>query len=215
MESKYFDQDEISQILKEKLNIGVTKSTFMRYNQYGFIFAPQKRSYTYGSARRVYYHPLVPVEIATAFLLFRGDWLQISSNLRLARATDQDVFLGRLLFYRYLLSGSRKDWNLPVPFDCDGFFTNIRNYMSMEDFVSDFIPMDFDNIGKFIDAYMTHVLQPFLDSGIRDSYLKYVVDTYRITFLHLAEVMFQPVRKPPVLKRTIPPHIVTKDMRPF
>jgi hypothetical protein len=211
VELQIFDQDDISRILKDRLGIGITKSTFMRYNQCGFILMPQKRSYTIGSARRVNYHPLVPVEIATGYLLFRGDWLQLGSNFRIARVTDQDVFLGRLLFYLSLISDISAGKFLEIPYDFASFSTYVRYFTSSDIFAPDTVPMDFSSINQFIDVYLAGVLKPFLDSGLGPSYLRYMEDSYRITFLHIFSKIFPcQVPKPKLKrKRILPPDIKT------
>lgn len=214
MDFQSLDQDEITRILKERLNISITKGTFTRYNQLGFILMPQKLAGVSDNNRRVGYHSLVPVELAAAFLLFKGDWLEPESEFRVGRATIQDVFLGRLMFYyRYILCQAPELLSEYTD-NISGFNTSVRAFIPDTSF-PDTISMDLVSVQNFLDFYMAHVLQPFLDSGIRDSYLKYIEDCYRITFLHLAEVMSQPIRKPPVLRRTIPPHVVSKDPRPF
>ena len=212
MDYRYLDQDEITQLIKERFNISITKGTFTRYNQLGFILMPQKLTGVSGNNRRVGYHPFVPAELATAFLLFKGDWLESDSNFRIGRATVQDVFLGRLLFYqRSVLT------NLPSSLsaytnEIDSFNTSIRSFFPDTDSFPDMISMTPDSVKYCLDFYMTQVLKPFLDSGIRDSYLNYIEDTYRITFLHMIDTILLPDHKPKPMKRIIPPTLFLKTL---
>lgn len=217
MDRQYFDQDEISKILKDRLGIGLTKSTFMRYNQQGFIMMPQKQSYTRDSKRRVLYHFLVPVEIATSYLLFRGDWLQINGSIRIARAVDQDAFIGRLLFYRTFISKYTAGAKFSFTYDFADFSTAVRYYVPSELYPPDAVAMDKDSIDSFLDVYK-QLLCPFLDTGIGPSYLRYMEDAYRITFLHLYDRIFRPEKNvhPKLVRRfTSPPPFTDKTTSPF
>lgn len=217
MVNQRFDQDEISKILKDRLGIGLTKSTFMRYNQQGFIMMPQKQSYTRDSKRRVLYHFLVPVEIATSYLLFRGDWLQINGSIRIARAVDQDAFIGRLLFYRTFLSDVNARAKFPFTYDFADFSTAVRYYVPSEFYPSDAVSMDKDSIDSFFGVYMK-LLSPFLDSGIGLSYLRYMEDAYSITFFNLYNRIFRPEKKvhPKLVRRFVSPRPSTdKTTSPF
>lgn len=214
MDFQSLDQDEITRILKERLNISITKGTFTRYNQLGFILMPQKLAGVSDNNRRVGYHPFVPVELAAAFLLFKGDWLEPESEFRVGRATIQDVFLGRLMFYCRCILCQAPELLSEYSANISGFNTSIRAFIPDASF-SDTISMDFVSVQNFLDFYMDHVLQPFLDTGIRDSYLKYVEDSYRITFLHMAEILLHPDHRSAPLKRIVPPDIVSKDSRPY
>ena len=211
MDLQYYNQDEISEILMDRLGIGLTKSTFMRYSQQGFIMMPKKQSYTRSSTRRVLYHSLVPVEIAASYLLFRGDWLKINSDVRMARAIDQDAFLGRLLFYRSLISDFFAGVKLPFTYDFADFATSVRYYISSEFYPDDTVAMDNERIGSFLDIYETNVLKTFLDSGIGPAYFKYVENLYRITFWHLYDDIFPGRRPIRLIRRSIaPPNIPIK-----
>ena len=214
MDFQSLDQDEITRILKERLNISITKGTFTRYNQLGFILMPQKLAGVSDNNRRVGYHPFVPVELAAAFLLFKGDWLEPESEFRVGRATIQDVFLGRLMFYYRCILSQSLAFLSAYTGNISSFYTSIRAFISDDSF-PDTLPMELDSVQNCLDFYMTHVLQPFLDSGIRDSYLKYVEDTYRITFLHMVEILLHPGHRSAPLKRIVPPDIVSKDSRPY
>ena len=217
MDRQYFDQDEISKILKDRLDIGLTKSTFMRYNQQGFIMMPQKQSYTRDSKRRVLYHFLVPVEIATSYLLFRGNWLQIDGSIRIARAVDQDAFIGRLLFYSTFISDVNARAKFPFTYDFADFSTAVRYYVPSDLYPSDAVSMDKDSIDSFLGVYMK-LLSPFLDTGVGPSYLRYMEDAYRITFLHLYNKIFRPDKNvhPKLVRRFIsPPPSTDKTTSPF
>ena len=217
MVNQRFDQDEISKILKDRLGIGLTKSTFMRYNQQGFIMMPQKQSYTRDSKRRVLYHSLVPVEIATSYLLFRGNWLQINGSIRIARAVDQDAFIGRLLFYSTFISDVNARAKFPFTYDFADFSTAVRYYVPSDLYPSDAVSMDKDSIDSFLGVYMK-LLSPFLDTGVGPSYLRYMEDAYRITFLHLYNKIFRPDKNvhPKLVRRFIsPPPSTDKTTSPF
>ncbi len=215
MDYRYLDQDEITQLLKEHFNISITKGTFTRYNQLGFILMPQKLTGVSDNNRRVGYHPFVPAELATAFLLFKGDWLESDSDFRIGRATVQDVFLGRLLFYQHSVLTNLPSSLSAYTNEIDSFSTSIRSFISDTDSLSDEVSMNLVSVKECLDFYNTQVLQPFLNSGIRDSYLNYIEDTYRITFLHIVDTILLPGRKPMPLKRIIPPDVVSKDSLPY
>ena len=212
---KYFDQDEITQLLNDRLNISITKGTFTRYNQLGFILMPQKRAGVSVSSRRVIYHPLVPAELATAFLLFKGDWLSPDSDERVARATIQDVFLGRLFFYRNFFNTDPYDLKLIFADTVADFSTSIRAFIPDSTSFADTIAMNPDNVNNCLDFYMTNILKAFLDTGIRNSYLQYIEDTYSITLMQMVDVILQPGHKLDPLKRIVPPDIKSHDNRPF
>lgn len=90
-------------ILK-KNGFETTKASIARYMQDGLVMRPLQRKKRIDNKERAYYHPLVIIEIMTAILLFRGDFLEYRSRRRIARLTDRDVFWGRLNCYLYLFS---------------------------------------------------------------------------------------------------------------
>ncbi len=190
MDYRYLDQDKISWLLKDRFNISVTKGTFTRYNQLGIILMPQKLNGVSSNNRRVGYHPFVPAEMATAFLLFKGDWLKSDSRERIARATVQDVFLGRLLFYQHFVLIGTQHTLSAYSRDIESFNTSIRSFFPNLDSFQDALSMNPVNVRDCLDFYIKHFLKPFSDSGFRDSYLNYVLDTYKITFLDMFNTIF-------------------------
>ncbi len=190
MNLSYLDQDEISRLLKDCVNISITKGTFTRYNQLGLILMPKKLTGASETSRRVGYHPFVPAELATAFLLFKGDWLKSDSPERIARATVQDVFLGRLLFYCRSLSNCSDGPYQQYFHDVAGYYTSVHALISDTVAFPDPIPMDVDVIGKCLDYYKAHVLKAFMESSMGGAYLRYIEESYGLTFLHLLNEIF-------------------------
>jgi hypothetical protein len=81
-------------------HIKLVRTSLVRYQTYGLIMEPYdlRPGERIDGSRRIY-HPLAVYEIVSATLLFAGDWLSDRSSLRVARATPQDIFTGRLAFY--------------------------------------------------------------------------------------------------------------------
>lgn len=84
-----------------KLGYSATRSTLSRYYQLGLMMLPENRKSRAGVKGRTFYHPLSVIEYMAAYLLFKGSWQEIGSkDLRIPRLTADDVFFGRLLYYR-------------------------------------------------------------------------------------------------------------------
>lgn len=96
-----------------------TKASIARYMQDGLVMRPLQRKKRIDNEERAYYHPLVIIEIMTAILLFRGDFLEYGSRRRIARLTARDLFYGRLSCY--LIFFDNNDINI------NDFYTDISN----------------------------------------------------------------------------------------
>ena len=84
----------------QKHGYDITRSTILRYVQNGYITAPLRKAKLENPKEpRVYYHPIAVIELMTAILLHKGDFLNPSSRKRIPQFTGESVFLGRVLYY--------------------------------------------------------------------------------------------------------------------
>ncbi len=188
MKENKLTQNDVAKLLKEKVNIDLKSATISRYNKNGLILMPKRFPNYFNGVSRIYYHPSVPVELASAFLLFRGDWLKLDSKYRLSRYSTQDIFIGRLLFY---LRQYRKNFShiaADIPIDFSEFNTSTDLFVTENGIRA--ISMDADSIEAYIASYKKKFLQPFKFFQIEDSYLQFAENIYRVTFLQLHKVIY-------------------------
>lgn len=96
----YLDQPGILAYLN-KLGFSATKTTLSRYSQLGLMMLPENKRKRSEGQGRTFYNPLAVIEYMAAFLLFKGSWKVIESkDLRVPRFTADDLFFGRLLYFR-------------------------------------------------------------------------------------------------------------------
>ncbi len=195
MEEKKLTQIDIANLLQDKIGMELKSATLSRYNKNGLIFMPKRFSNYFNGISRIYFHFCVPVEIATAYLLFRGDWLTLDSEFRLSRASTQDVFLGRLLFYLYQYdpspsANSATKPNLPLSFT--DFQTSTSLFPTEFEGKSKIISMTRSGLESYVSAYRKKYLNPFTALNIEEPYLQHIENIYRATFMHLYKTFYSP-----------------------
>ena len=181
MKTDFFDQPKLLGFLQKK-GYSITKATVLRYVQNGYAMQPQRRL-TNELATRIYYHMLTAIEIMTAALLFKGDFLEPNSKTRIARFTGEDVFLARLKFYAE-----------------PQFFKMIEECFSFQSFEFDTeryefrdmqksVEMNISDIEAYLAKYQEVFFQKFGDEAadwrFRETYSYFLKEIYRATYLHL------------------------------
>ena len=175
----YYSQPVVIQSLKD-IGIDLTKATILRFVQNGYTFAPQRRVVDLGDGR-IFYNPLSIIEIATASLLFKGDFLLPNSEARITRFTGEDLFVARLLFY----SNYHHKFS---DFCIDFYNTYSKCYIQDSDSDRDTFKMTKDNIGYYIELYNKNRLEKFdNDEKLLAIYNNFLSYTYEKTFFHLYE----------------------------
>lgn len=202
MEETKLTQNDVADLLESRVGISLKSATISRYNKNGLILMPKRFPNYFNDVSRIYYHPSVPVEIATAYLLFRGDWLKLNSEFRLSRASTQDVYLGRLLFYLYQYNPvDNENYKPDITLDFAEFFTSTNMFATDYEGDSKTIPMDFCCLETYINSYRDKYLQLFKKFKIEESYLNYIEKIYRITYLQLYRTIYGPII------RSLPEHL--------
>ena len=199
MEENKLTQNDVAKILADNIGIELKSATISRYNKNGLILMPKRFPNYFNGVSRIYYHPSVPVEIASAYLLFRGDWLMLDSEFRLSRASTQDVYLGRLLFYLYQYNAvDNAGFKPDIPLDFTDFLTSTNLFTTDYEDKSNTIAMDFNSIESYVSAYKDKYLQLFKQFNIEEPYLQYIENLYRASYLHLYKIIYGPrVRRIP------------------
>lgn len=186
MEDKKLTQNDVADLLSRRVGIILKPATISRYNKNGLLLMPKRFPNYFNGVSRIYYHPSVPVEIATAYLLFRGDWLDLNSDYRLSRASTQDVYLGRLLFYLYQYNPvNNVDCKPDIPHNFADYFTSTDMFVTDYERDTKIISMDFCCIETYVNSYREKYLQTFKQYNIEESYLEYIKSIYRVTYLQL------------------------------
>ena len=166
-------------ILKEN-GFESTKASIARYMQDGLVMRPLQKNTRKEKEERAFYHPLTIIEIMTVMLLFRGDFLEYKSKSRIARITDRDLFLGRLMFYSESITSWKNIDYYYTSVDRFNIKTNLCNdnklrmsKLSVVDYLEQFEVCFCQDLG--IDEY----------SDVAKCYKSFVYSIYRETFLHL------------------------------
>ena len=193
-ENSIFGQQEIIGLLR-RIGYNVTKTTILRYMQNGYLLQPKRREFVLDDSR-IYYDPLVILEIMTATLLFKGNFLNPNSVKRISRFVDEDVFVARLLFYKDLYE-KQDVYNIDLfSRNFAEFTTCIKDRKGSDEMGLVDLPMSH----KHIDGYL-HILIPriaegfkfedtmngfmFDEKGFSRCYLGYLLYIYRSTFINL------------------------------
>lgn len=158
-----------------------TKASIARYMQDGLVMRPLQRKKRKDNEERAYYHPLVIIEIMTAILLFRGDFLEYRSRRRIARLTDRDVFLGRLNCYLHLFYNH-------YDIDTNEFYTSIDRYMFNDFNEPQKLYMNQYNISVYFrhfDSFFDELLKSQKYAGLVEAYKAFASNIYIATFNHL------------------------------
>ena len=173
-----FDQAALIKFL-EKCGYKLNRTTIFNYTRYGYITAPIKQPNASMGGRRICYHPFTVIEILTALLLFKGDFLEQDSKFRIPRFNGSDIFLARLNMYKQspeLLSES--DLFIHTT-DATEYFENIH------------IKMDELGIDSFQRQMQKTLLSPLLnqqnEGKVKDSYLAFITDVYSLTFKFMVD----------------------------
>ena len=202
MEEKKLTQNDVADLLESRVGISLKSATISRYNKNGLILMPKRFPNYFNDFSRIYYHPSVPVEIATAYLLFRGDWLKLNSEFRLSRASTQDVYLGRLLFYLYQYNPvDNVDLKPDIQLDFADFLTSTNMFVTDFEGESKTLSMDFFSLESYVFTYRDEYLRLFKSYRIEESYLDYIKNIYRITYLQLYRTIYGPII------RSLPKHL--------
>ena len=178
-EFSYYSQPVVIESLKY-IGIDLTKATILRFVQNGYTFAPKRREVERGDGR-IFYNPLSIIEIATASLLFKGDFLSPNSEARITRFTGEDLFVARLLFYSKYHDKFDNYFIL--------FYNTYSNcYVQDSDSDRDTLKMSIAEIGYYIEHYNKNRLIKFdNDKKLLDVYNNFLSYTYEKTFFHLYE----------------------------
>lgn len=158
-----------------------TKASLSRYMQDGLVLRPKQKSTRREKEERAYFNPISIIEVMTAILLFRGDYLEYKSSARIARLTDKDLFLGRLIYYtRYF----------PASFDVQFYHTSIEKHEIPENGFVEKLDMDRFAMEQYLhlyrkkcfDIYDIEAMHP-----LAESYASFVGEIYTKTFNHLLD----------------------------
>lgn len=124
----------------QKHGYDITRSTILRYVQNGYITAPLRKAKLENPKEpRVYYHPIAVIELMTAILLHKGDFLNPSSRKRIPQFTGESVFLGRVLYF-----AQNKAIFTDFPFEDFCFQFELEG----EEVT---VPMDYESVRAFAD----------------------------------------------------------------
>lgn len=164
------------------LRYSTTKASISRYTQDGLVLRPlAKKGPRIENEERVYYNPICVAEIITAILLFRGDYLEFKSSQRIARMTDQDLFLGRLMYYKDCY---------PYRFNFDGYKTTVDKYTDNPYLKKDGLIMERFTITEFIEEYKKTRFSELAveqDAPFAIAYVNFVSEVYKKTIESVLE----------------------------
>lgn len=159
-----------------ELGYSTTKASISRYTQDGLVLRPQaKKGPRIENEERVYYNPICVAEIITAILLFRGDYLEFKSSQRIARMTDRDLFLGRLMYYKE---------HYPYRFNVDGCKTTVDKYTDNPYLKKEGIIMEYSVVTEFIEEYKKTRFRELAveqDAPFAIAYTNFVSEVYKKT----------------------------------
>lgn len=136
MNYERFTLSELIAFLNAK-GFGVSQSSVLRYVQAGYAMSSRRIPNAGKAKTRVYYHPLTAIEIMTAALLFKGDFLEPNSAIRLPRFNAEHLFYARLRFYVSHYKEIRCD-------NAEPFTLNKHSQLFYENHWSDFIEYKFE-----------------------------------------------------------------------
>ena len=100
---KLLTANDLLQFVKE-LGIGENRTTLTRYQSAGILTRPHQfweADVLYNDIpdiRVKFYHPISVVEFIVNTLLYKGYWLKLNSDFRIARLVQSDIFTGRIAF---------------------------------------------------------------------------------------------------------------------
>lgn len=104
-----------------KRGFGPSKSSVLRYVKEGYAMSSRRIPKSGKAKARVYYHPLTAIEIMTTTLLFKGDFLEPNSSVRLPRFNAEQLFYARLKFYASYCEKNNQDGLTPFNIDKNNF----------------------------------------------------------------------------------------------
>ena len=193
-EDVFFSQQKVLELLNEA-GFKVTKSTILRFVQNGYILQPKRRKVNVGDSR-IYYNPLVVIEIMAATLLFKGDYLSSNSVKRISRFVDEDLFLGRLLFYSDIFD-NEKLWQYKfAAYSFGGFTTCIKEYKHLSVSGNEELPMHEYDINEFLERFIPEIVDAYdiEDLEFTKCYIGYMSYIYGQTFTKLYEKYYKLIR---------------------
>lgn len=95
-EEKYFELPELEEFFKE-IGADISRTTITRYGQNGLMLVPKRKKSLEGrNDSRIYYHPIVVIEILVAYMMLNGEFGQIGGKTKMAMFTTDDIFFARL-----------------------------------------------------------------------------------------------------------------------
>ena len=158
-----------------------TKASLSRYMQDGLVLRPKQKPIRREKEERAYFNPICIIEVMTAILLFRGDYLEYKSAARIARLTDKDLFLGRLSYYTR---------NFPSSFNVYLYHTSIEKHEIPEEGFLEKLDMDRFAMEQYLhfyrkkcfDIYGVESMHP-----LAESYASFVGEIYTKTFNYLLD----------------------------
>lgn len=160
-----------------------TKASISRYMQDGLVMRPLQKPTRQPNEERAYYHPLAIIEVMTAILLFRGDYLQYKSQQRIARLTDRDLFFGRVCHYANLFPAHLVG--------LEQYYTSIDNYPYEEFEYKNRLVMNYKSI-KFYQSFISKKFDEELnlreEQQLSKAYKNFSYFVYADTFNHLCKI---------------------------
>lgn len=160
-----------------------TKASISRYMQDGLVIRPLQKPTRQKNEERAYYHPLAIIEVMAAILLFRGDYLEYKSRMRIARLTDRDLFYGRICHYANLFP--------TYLIGLDKYYTSIDNYPYEEFEYKSKLPMDYKSIKSyqnFISKKFDEELNLREEDRLSKAYKNFAYFVYADTYNHLYKI---------------------------
>lgn len=191
LESFYGDlsQTTVMNFLKGN-GYSVTKTTLTRYIQAGLVLAPMKKSFR-GSNRdasRVFYHPASIVEFMTAYLMFKGDWRVINSDVRIPRFTIEDIFLAHISFVSNNQDIAKYEDGLEFDIYFDGYLPD-SPYIELKSEDSKYAKARHVVSPSAVDVFLNHHLKKLsIESNAEDfgkSYINFLYCIYSEIFVYL------------------------------
>lgn len=175
-----FDTNTVLNLLKRH-GVEITKFTLIRYANNGLIFEP-KRKKDFSGYGRIYYCPLVPVEVITAHYLQKGVCAAPDIGLKISQLSKDDVFIARLLCYKKRLRNF-----LPKPFEISEYSINFMDYLNKnkEEDSKILLWSLRDGLAMFEKKFEQISLKSFNGKFDHHTYFEYLEMVYGLTFEHI------------------------------
>ena len=187
-----YDFVSFKNFIEKVENTTITDKTINNYIDQGYMSKGWYIDSPTNQCLHRMYHPFSILEYLTAFHLLRGSWLgdyKKASNekqFRLAQATNQDIFIGRLAFlrngYAQKIYQACQHYKL-YPFG--GYYFDTRKYFGYIEPDNGFyaLPCNFDNdLFPCYDHAAQMLEKQFLSKENVEAYIAYCEMIYRCTF---------------------------------